>query len=609
MALKTFLNKLIFPVSQGTKQSQRAESMLPMATSAVSWLHPRPDMVHGTVCVRDGKVMVTDPKNDGSYATILIPENPLIQIYVDGERVFGEMVVNESSSIEIRILSEEPSISYDAIVTGDELSVLVRANVTRGRNVYLDDVPPRRQLVLAIRERYTDPSPASSEVILNLLSKNGYNGAIDSHAVNRLCSVKDDQEEVVLRGVMPTCGHPGKLRASNSFKIEYDSLLHIHRSPVVSIGTPIAVLEPGMEGIVGRDVYGVSIPARNVDMQQVKLGYGLIQVNQDIVAVREGRPRYTKQIIDVISELVLDTDISTEDGTVSFDGNIVIHGSIQGGAIVTASGMVTVYGSIDQSSVFAGQGVFVQEGIHRSHVVSGHQQIHYENLLNLLGKMIPELKRFKEEYSLMVAHAIKRFDAYVTIPKIPSLLFEKRHEGLSQMLGQFVNDYSEELSQFDHSYRELRDLIESSWKGDNRYKVVQKDIEFLLVKLISLSDEIKNQPKDFAVVRATYISSSSIQSGGNIIVTGNCDSSTMESRKTVAVQKNVRGGFIVANKSVHVGELGNPSGVETSVRVNDSNGFIHLKLNHTNTLLEVNGRRIRTYNTERDVRFGGDETW
>jgi len=606
MALKTLLNKLIFPTNHRAKQNQKAESKLPRETSVVSWLRPRPEMVHGTICVREGKVIVTDPQNDGSYATILIPENPCIQIYVDGERVFGEVVVNEASSIEIRLSKEEPVVSYETFVSEDALSVFVRAIVIRGRNVYLDDVAPRRQLVLAIRERYTEPSPASPEAILNLLSKNGYNGTIDYHAVNRLCRVTGNQEEVVLRGVTPTCDRPQKLRASNSTKIEYDSQLHIHRSPVVSIGTPIAVLEPGMEGIVGRDVYGVAIPARNVDMQQVKLGYGIIQVNQDIVAIREGTPRFTKRTIDVISELVLEQDISIKDGAVSFDGNIVIHGSIQGGAVVKASGTVTVYGSIEQSSVFAGQGVFVQEGIHKSTVVSGHQQIHYESLLNLLGKMIPELKRFKEEYSLMVAHAIKRFDAHVTIPKIPSLLFEKRHERLDQMLGPFVDDYSEELSQFDHSYRELKDLVESSWRGDNRFKVLQKDIEILLDKLISLSDGIKNLPKDSAVVRATYISSSSIQSGGNIIVTGNCDSSTMESRRTVSVHKSIRGGFIVANKSIYVGELGNPSGVETSVRVNDSSGFIRIKLNHINTLLEVNGRRIRTFDTERDVRFGGN---
>ena len=605
MALKSVLNKL-FSTKPQDESIQNTDRRLPRERTIVSWLDFHPDMVHGTICVQDGKVIVTDPQNDGSYATILVPENPLIRIFVDGERVFEEVVVTRSNRIDVEFSSGEPAVSYEAIVSDDELQVSIRAKVVQGRKLSLKDSEPCRQLELDIEESYTDPSRSSPEEILNILSKNGYCGIIDYDAVNRLCQVTHSMEVVVLRGTASIQGHPGKLRASQSFSLEHDSFLHLNRSSVVSIGTTVAVLEPEVVGTVGQNVYGVVIPIKNKATQTVpNLGYGVIRVNQDIVAIREGRPRFTRHWLDVIPERVVHADIAAEQGIVSFDGNMVVHGTIRDGATVKVSGTITVYGNIEQSSVFAGQGVLVQGGILGSRVVAGHQQIVYENLQNLLEKLIPQLKRFHEEYLLMVAHAIKRFNAHVTIPKIPALLFEKRHESLEQMLKVFVDEYANDLSEFDNLYRELRNLIVLSWTGEHRFQVVQKDIELLFEKLEIFRNHIRELPKEVPVIRVEHVASSSVQSIGNILIMKNGHSSTLESGRTVSVHKSFRGGFIVAHKSVYVGELGNPSGVETSVHVDDPSGVIRVKLNHINTLLEVNGRRSRAYNTEREIRFVG----
>ena len=334
-------------------------------------------------------------------------------------------------------------------------------------------------------------------------------------------------------------------------------------------------------------------------------GDGVINVNGNIVAARDGRLIYKKHLVDVVPEMVFETGISAADGEIQFHGNVVVHGSIRDGAIVKASGTTTVYGDIESSSVFSGEGVLVRGGIYSSTVVSGYQQFVYDKLSRLIDKMIPELKRFRDEYSLMVAHAIKRSDTYSSIPKIPAILFEKRHGSLTQMLGRFVEDYSEELRGIDTFYRELKELIKETWSDENRHKVLQRDSEFLLDKLVSFNNRIKSATNQRPFVKAFDIALSTIRSVGNIIVKRNCYSSTLESGNTVSVHKILRGGFVVAKKSVNVNELGTPSGVETCVRVEDPNGFIRVKLNHVNALLDVNGYRLRTHHTKQDVLYGG----
>lgn len=607
MNFKTVFNHLfqVKILHERTQDREHVPTMERSIVSIVSRIMTRP-MVHGTVCFRDGEIIVTDPRNDGAYATIIVPETPLVRVLVDGEQVYGEVVISESHSVEVQVYSVEPSISYKAIVSEDELSVTVQANVVTGVNLCLKNVESCRNLRFSIEETYSHPEPMPPEMILHVLSEHGYVGAIDYDAVYRLCNPSDQQEEVVLRGVLPKRGLPAKLRASAALGVEYDSFLHTTRLSAVSIGTTVAILESEIQGVPGRNVYGIPVEAKiNWDQMSPHFGRGVINVNGDIVAIRDGRPRYTKQVVDVVPELTLDQDISGRDDEVQFDGNIIVHGSIREGAVVKVSGTVTVYGDIDGSTVYADKGVVVQGGIYGSKVVSGYQQVLYKNLLDLTWKVIPELRRFQEEHTLMVEYVKKRSDMPDTLLRIPSILFEKRHTALEQMLTRVVDEYTDELFGTDTSYQSLKELVESRWRGENRVTVSNNDIQALLDNMNTFDQEIRGLPKEQTILRATNVVSSSLQSVGNIIITGNVESSTLESRSTVSVHKGLRGGFVIAKKSVFVTELGTPAGVETSVRVEDPQGFVRAKVININTLIEVNRTRNRTYNTERNVRIGG----
>ncbi|QSO48358.1 FapA family protein [Alicyclobacillus mengziensis] len=606
MSFKSALKQLFLDDIFSRQKTIERESNLSVA-NLDSEIPSKPNInaVHGTVSISEGKVLVTDPKNDGSYATVIVPDNEMVRVFVNGERVQGEVVVTQSSEIDIKCSSVEPSVLHDVIVSDDALSVSVNVSVVIGAELCLKDSIPSRHLKLVVEETHLYPPPASPQVILDLLAKNGYSGTIDYPAVNRLCNVHGSQQEVVLRGIAPKPGRPSRLRLSASVVAEHAPVFCTVKYRRVSIGHTCAVLDPESTGMPGVNVYGLPILPSSPPKKLPNVGDGVIVVGDNIVAVREGRLTFRKHLIDVMPEMVFESDVSAVNGEIQFNGNITICGSIRKGATVRATGTVTVYGGIETSSVFSGQGVFVREGIHGSNVVSGHQQILYEDLTPLLNRMIPELKRFRDEYALMVVHAKKRFDARITIPKIPAILFEKRHQNLEKMFERFSHTYSNELGEIDKSYRELKELVETTWTCDRGYKVTQHDSEVILNKFMEFNEKIKFSQNQLPTVKATHVTSSTIRSVGNIIIERSCYSSTLESGNTVSVQKTLVGGFVTARKSIYVNELGNLSGVETSVRVTEPLGFIRVKLNHINTLFEIAGRRRRTYNTERDIRYGG----
>ncbi|WP_218917128.1 FapA family protein [Alicyclobacillus acidocaldarius] len=415
--------------------------------------------VNGTVCVKDGRIEVCDPKHYGSYPTIVVPDDPYIKVTVNGEPVTGQVVVSESHDIQVELIGKEPYVTYECIVSEDELSVSVKATIVPGFKLRLRDCAPSETLVLSVEKEFYSPEETSPITILKLLSDHGYEGTVDHEAIQRICKY-ESTEEVVLRGIKPR-GSGGFTCKFVRIPVETDPILQTKRCGRVSIGTILGMVERGIGDIPGRNVYGKEIP---VDPQEftLSLGAGVIHVNNHLVAARDGRVFLTKDRIDVVRELVVEQDITDSEDEIVFDGNVVVQGSVEKGASIKATGLVTIYGSVRQSTIMGDRGVIVLGEVNKSKVFAGYQVLLYRNLLSIIERTLGELDRFRSEYLTLIQHALKRADAAEIIPKIPSILFSKRHVELIRLLTVFVKEYAE-VALIDNHYRLMKELIESKW--------------------------------------------------------------------------------------------------------------------------------------------------
>ncbi|WP_242851263.1 Jag N-terminal domain-containing protein [Clostridium sp. DMHC 10] len=103
--------------------------------------------VDGTVCVIDGKIIVTDPKEKGSFAKIIIPQN--IFVTIDGVQAFGKKEINSSMNIKVKFDEvEKPTRKLNISITPDNLEVYVDINYINKNEFKLKDSPESNEILL-----------------------------------------------------------------------------------------------------------------------------------------------------------------------------------------------------------------------------------------------------------------------------------------------------------------------------------------------------------------------------------------------------------------------------------------------------------------------------
>ncbi|MCL6549062.1 MAG: FapA family protein, partial [Alicyclobacillus sp.] len=388
---------------------------------------------------------------------------------------------------------------------------------------------------------------------------------------------------------------------------EYDPLHRRMRVRNVSPGTVVAVAEPELPGTPGQDVFGNTLLPQEADVPQPLLGPGVRDVGGRLVATREGRLVFTPCEIDVRPELVIDHDVRPQDGLIQFHGDVVIHGSVMDGSVVRALGSVTVHGSVYGSTVASEQNIVIRGTAVHARIEAGQSGVVYRQLADVLRPALEDLRKFHGEYRELSRHLLGLEGGERKLPMLAALLLDKRHSGLQAFLSSLCCDYQPALSD-DARYQEIRRLLLTSWHGLGRTRLLEPDILHLIQLLEQYLVYLENVSSlGAAEVRVGGVSRSTVRASGSVYVRqSGVYSSSIESGDAIVVAGMVRGGFLVAERSARISELGSPAGVETSVRVTRRSGYIAVGLRYANTLLEVGGRRHRNLSTERNVRMKGD---
>lgn len=567
-----------------------------------------PSAVDGFAMLVDGRVMVTDPEYLGAYPVLSVPKSKSVKVLIDGEVAVGDCVITSSSVVQFRFNHESPQVSYRTSVSADKLAVTLEAVITPGVNYSVRDSESTRKLIVRIRQEQVMPKydAHTAERLIHMLEEQDFHGVIDYDAVHEVAQATQSCARVVLVGTPPFPGRAGSYKRV-TLPTEVDKYLGKVQLATVSVGFCVGYYEPEVAGVAGQDVYGREIPVRIVSSKPV-LGSGVIAVNGNIVATRSGRVVFTKRLIDVVPERVIHGDVTARDGRITFDGNVVVYGSVCDGSYIRCGGTVTVKGGVFHSTIIGEKGVHVADNVVNSFIWSGFTSLEYTALASTIQGLLKALQQFHREYELLVEQAEKRFNAQVLLPRIAAVLFEQRHESLARQLQTIINNCSTELYDADATYSDFVDLLRTRWQGIQLISVSVDDTVHLIHRLESYLSEIELAlTADPAPVVVKNVTSGSIRATGNIMVRLGMHSATLESRGHVTIQGSARGGFIVSDKTSRVRELGSSMGVETSVRVSDPNGLIIAGTCHANALLEVCGYRHRTLYTERNIRFGREQ--
>lgn len=555
---------------------------------------------HGCIRIIGSVVHAADPNEHGIYPTLSIPEDENLVVYINNEVVVGRRVVSEQDAIGFSLSQSTGRREYHVDISDDSMQVKVRAKVVIGTRRNVEDVQSTLNAVLKVTEEPAYPETGLVSDITGLLDKLGLTGTLDFPAMTELCSTRETIERIVLRGLPSQPGSPAKyIPLQKRAEVHLDGRPNL-TSGTVTAGTPVARVTPGLPSIEGRDVYGKTLSAPAIKESQ-RLGPGILQINDRLIATRDGRFVITKAKVDVIPEMVISHDVEARNGDIAFDGNLVIHGSVLDGVKIRCTGTVTVYGDVCHAQIRAERGLFITGNIVGSSLIAGYTVFQYFQFKNWLKELLSECNRFLSEYTICMKRALERPDSAHVVPMLAPSLFEKRYGHLQEQLDHFLKKHAD-LSLWDKDFSELSKFVPSKFFGIYRSRMTENDVLQLSKMLTDYINNIeKSMSAEKAVISAKTASTSSIVATGNIKFSGaGVFSCTLESKGSISLHE-MRGGFAVAKRCIRIHELGSPQGVEASVQVDDRDGKIQINIRHPNTLVSLAGQRSRNWVTEYSV--------
>lgn len=144
--------------------------------------------------------------------------------------------------------------------------------------------------------------------------------------------------------------------------VDYWSMYSIQS---VKKGQVIAIYHPAIAGIDGTDVFGKPVPAKNGREQTPLRGSGFEKAEDNVTYVSslDGKIETQDGKIRILTIYEMSGDLNLTQGNVDFSGDIVIHGGVESGVSIKATGSITIDGVVEACCLEAGKDIIIRKGM------------------------------------------------------------------------------------------------------------------------------------------------------------------------------------------------------------------------------------------------------
>jgi uncharacterized protein (DUF342 family) len=539
--------------------------------------------IDGTVEYQNGKLLVTDPKNNGSFAVVTVP--PEVVLRVEGKEVKKSAVLTSKSRTEVKTEKKLPNRSFDIKVNAAVMSASIKVTYEEGNEVEIEESPPVQRLSFSIvQKKLTSERYNLSEISESLKSK-GIVYGIDWSLLNQAVLKGDGEWHEFAVGTSPIPGKDGRLEMliqPDEVDEPGDNLSNIHKIFSVNEGEVLAKVIPPEDGKPGMNVYGVTVPAITGKALVIRAGQGVewMEETEVFVSTSVGRPVVRGGLLEVIPCHVINQDVHFTDGGLRFLGDVVIHGTVHEGVQIFAGGNIMIEGYAYHSTIEAQGSIYVTKQVVGGQIKAGASQVCFitatrllEEILQTWNSVIYAIEQLEQ------IQAFKRQDLSINgFGQLLKLLMETKFKPLPSLVKHFIKHYEEHEAQLKSSVYKTCISLEKSILGFGPLQFKSKDDikrESTRWKesLEHLTDFIRT--KEEAVIGSAF--NARIEASGNVLVkewgVENCSIVAGGSLFAVGNPGVIRGGAVVANDKVKANEVGTPGGAKTTVHLPDGGDF------------------------------------
>lgn len=189
--------------------------------------------------------------------------------------------------------------------------------------------------------------------------------------------VKDgiyNQEKLIAKGIAPIDGIDGyydynfnpnfdrKPKILPDGSVDYWT---VHSIESVAKDQIIAVYHPAVQGKSGKNVKGIEVFGKRGKELPLLKGRGFERKPDEVtyVSLMDGKIEMQNERIVILPVHELSGDAELSGGNIDFKGDIVIHGGVESGITIKATGSITIDGVVEACTIEAGKDILLRSGM------------------------------------------------------------------------------------------------------------------------------------------------------------------------------------------------------------------------------------------------------
>lgn len=468
----------------------------------------------------------------------------------------------------------------------------------------LPDAEPAGHLDLLTEEKRETVNHLTHEQIIDKLKELQVKRGIHHDEIMKAVATKEPGTFEVATGEEPVSGRNGRLElmvdiaAKTGLHVDKNGRINFRERltiPTVDRGQVIAAVHPPVPGKPGLTVTNEPLPPDPTYPLEVKLGAGVTQRDDKIVAMTSGSPKVKQRgryvHISIVPKLVHSGDVDLASGNIRFKGDVEIHGGVKEGMIVEASGDILVHSTVSFAKMTASGAIITKGNVISSELTAGKHMMLLTELEPLLGTIHEQTEKLIAAIKQLVrASALKKSDfSSRGLPSSIKILLEKKFQSLVPAVKQLlevIKKNEKDLEQ--EAWKEVAALLNQVFLATSGPAVDFQKLENLTTRLKDLKEWSAVTAEPEAHITVSSAQNSKLFSSGNITVvsTKGCINSKIHAGGHLKINGIARGGELYGQSGVDIHTVGSEIGIATLIAVPNGQS-IKIKKAMEGTVLKI----------------------
>jgi uncharacterized protein len=573
------------------------------------------DSLEGKTWVKDGRLYCMSSPMQVPLVTV----KQGIRLYKNNQLVEeATTFVSEKDVYEIKVENEEKETRWD--ITMDQTKLKVFLEVKPGYKITrkVPDIKADHHIELTVEEQKEINNTLSYGEVMQKLESLRVKHGFHQNEILKAIETTEPSTFEIAKGIEAKPGKDGWVEVKVDMNIQKGpkekedgrvDFREIKIIPTAEKGKVIAVIHPPVPGQMGYTVTNEPLPAKQTFPIKLRVGSGVVQVEDKIVATESGRPFIEQrgQLVkaSIMPKLTHNGNVDLASGNIRFMGDVEILGEVEERMKVEAEGDIIVRKTVNAANLTASGAIITDGNIFGSEISAGKNNMLVAELGHLLGIIHQNVEKFIKLITQLTQSAAFKSNDFSRggLQPLIRILLEKKFKHFPPLVKKYVDVVRKgENYLADDAWRLTATSLSRTFLSLSNEVASLEGLMALSQKMKELYEFSKTPVEPDSYVTISNALNSRIYCSGDVSVLGQgCINSKVHSGGKLKISGIVRGGEVYGRLGAEINEVGAESGTATVIAVpNDQKILIHKAME--GTIIKIGNIKHTFQETKYNVR-------